>query len=165
MIACLLLSSGHAWKCAEVSNSWLHWSRPCKQQPQHAPQVYYLYCYLSGLFECVYFCRWKRFAQGLRFPLCYLQAHACKIANVSAHISVMQIYMVSSIPPFNIHRSSPPPVSLVVPSLLLRSCPKVTISSFSLNQVLSTWKEAPMTECWGGSSKKRIQTSSFGGKK
>lgn len=35
----LPLSSGHAWKCAEVSDPRLHRSGPCQQQSQHTPQV------------------------------------------------------------------------------------------------------------------------------
>lgn len=34
-----VLSSCHAWKCAQVPHPGMHRTRPCEQQPQHAQEV------------------------------------------------------------------------------------------------------------------------------
>lgn len=97
-------------------------------------------------------------AHSMHFCLCVFASwyiHICRTADVSVHISVLQIYMVS-----NMLSSwyscvvccSVPAVSLDVPSLLQRSCPRATISSTCLSPAPSTSKGVPTTECWGGSS-------------
>lgn len=143
-----LVSSGHAWKRAEVSDSWLHRSGPCQQQPQHTPQVYLYTLHLSPSLQVRVLCTLcicKLVYSCMQGSKCVSPHQYCDVdLHSQQYVLVIFICFASFIPA----------VFLVVPSLLQRSYLRATISSISLSQRASTSKEVPMTECWGGSSKK-----------